>query len=250
MAGRLDGKVALVTGAAQGIGWVYAQGLAREGAKVVISDLLDCQKPANKLKESGVDAIGIEADITDLPSMEAVVRKSVKTFGSLDILVNNAALYAGIERGSIFDISLEDWNRVLKVNVIGQVIATQAAVAQMKKQKAGKIVNVASAVVDTGIPVFIHYTASKAAVIGMTRAMARELGPYGITVNSISPGYVMVASNDPLPMSRHEDNIKQRCIKRNEYPEDLVGTVLYLSSSDSEFVTGQNIIVDGGIAFG
>ena len=118
--------------------------------------------------------------------------------GRLDILVNNAALYAGIQRGSMFDITLEEWERVMKVNVIGQIVAAQAVARQMKEQKYGKIVNIASAVVDTGIPAFIHYTASKGAVYAMTRAMARELGADGITVNSISPGYVDVTSNDPV----------------------------------------------------
>ncbi|MFQ5691839.1 MAG: SDR family NAD(P)-dependent oxidoreductase [Nitrospinota bacterium] len=250
MAGRLEGKVAFVTGAAQGIGWVYAQGLAAEGAKVIVSDVLDCRGPADKLKETGAEALGVEADVTDLSAMEAAVRKTVDAFGSLDILINNAALYAGIERGSMFDISLEDWERVLRVNVLGLFIATRAAAAQMKKQKSGKIVNIASAVVDTGIPGFMHYTASKGAVVAMTRAMAREVGPDGITVNSISPGYVMAPSNEPLPKSRDEANVDRRCIQRTEVPEDLVGTVIYLSSPDSDFVTGQNIIVDGGIAFG
>jgi NAD(P)-dependent dehydrogenase (short-subunit alcohol dehydrogenase family) len=250
MAGRLDGKVAFVTGGAQGIGFAYAQGLAKEGAKVVVNDILDCQGPANQLKEDGGEAIGIEGDITDPAAMEAAVKKTVDTFGSLDILLNNGALYAGIERGSMFDISLADWDRVLKVNIVGQVVVTKAAATQMKKQKSGKIINIASAVHDTGIPAFIHYTASKSAVIGMTRAMARELGPDGIVVNSVSPGYVDITSNDHLPKERHADNVKIRCIKRNQVPEDLVGTILFLASSDSDFVAGQNIIVDGGIAFG
>ena len=166
MAGRVEGKVAFVTGGAQGIGWVYAQGLAKEGAKVVVNDVLDCQGPANQLKEDGAEAIGIKGDITDPSAMEAAVKKTVDAFGSLDILLNNAALYATIERGSMFDISLEDWDRVLKVNILGQVVVTKAAARRMKEQKSGKIVNIASAVHDTGIPAFIHYTASKSAVIG------------------------------------------------------------------------------------
>ncbi len=249
MAGRLDGRVALVTGGAQGIGLVYCEGLAKEGAKVVVNDLLDCAGPANQIKEDRGEAIGIEGDICDPKAMDAAVKKTVDAFGRLDILVNNAALYAGIQRGSMFDITLEEWERVMKVNVIGQIVAAQAVARQMKEQKYGKIVNIASAVVDTGIPAFIHYTASKGAVYAMTRAMARELGADGITVNSISPGYVDVTSNDPLPKDRHDDNIRVRCIKRNQYPDDLVGTLIYLSSADSDFVTGQNIIVDGGIAF-
>lgn len=249
MAGRLDGRVAFVTGGAQGIGLVYCEGLAKEGAKVVVSDLLDCAGAANQIKEDGGEAIGIEGDICDSNAMEAAVKKAVDTFGRLDILVNNAAIYADLQRGGIFDITLEEWERVMRVNVIGQVVVAKAAASQMKEQKYGKIVNIASAVIDTGVPAFIHYTASKGAVYAMTRAMARELGPDGITVNSISPGYVDVTSNDPLPGERHEDNVKLRCIKRNQYPNDLVGTLVYLSSADSDFVTGQNIIVDGGIAF-
>ncbi len=249
MAGRLDGKVAFVTGSAQGIGWVYAEAMAKEGAKVVVNDLLDCEGPAQKLRDSGAEAIAIQADVTDLPAMEDAAKKTVDAFGRVDILVTNAALFAGIQRGSFLDLSMEEWDRVIKVNITGTFVPIRAFAPQMKEQGSGKIVNISSAVVFTGIPDFVHYTTSKAAVIGMTRAMARELGPHGITINAVAPGYIMAPSNMDNPKSIDDLNISRRSIQRTGYPEDIVGTVLYLASSDSDFVTGQTMIVDGGIAF-
>ncbi len=249
MAGRLDGKVAFVTGSAQGIGWVYAEAMAKEGAKVVVNDLLDCEGPAQKLRDSGAEAIAIQADVTDLPAMEDAAKKTVDAFGRVDILVTNAALFAGIQRGSFLDLSMEEWDRVIKVNITGTFVPIRAFAPQMKEQGSGKIVNISSAVVFTGIPDFVHYTTSKAAVIGMTRAMARELGPHGITINAVAPGYIMAPSNKDNPKSIDDLNISKRSIQRTGYPEDIVGTVLYLACSDSDFVTGQTMIVDGGIAF-
>ncbi len=249
MAGRLDGKVAFVTGSAQGIGWVYAEAMAKEGARVVVNDLLDCEGPAQKLRDSGAEAIAIQADVTDLPAMEDAAKKTVDAFGRVDILVTNAALFAGIQRGSFLDLSMEEWDRVIKVNITGTFVPIRAFAPQMKEQGSGKIVNISSAVVFTGIPDFVHYTTSKAAVIGMTRAMARELGPHGITINAVAPGYIMAPSNMDNPKSIDDLNISKRSIQRTGYPEDIVGTVLYLASPDSDFVTGQTMIVDGGIAF-
>jgi len=250
MAGRLDGKVAVITGPAQGIGWVYAQAMAEEGAKIVINDILDCEGPAGKLRDSGAEAIGIQADVTDLAAMEAAAQQTVDAFGSVDILVNNAAVFAGLKRQSFFDIPMEEWNKVIHVNITGTYVPTRAFGAWMKEQGAGKIVNISSAVVDTGIPDFLHYSTSKAGVVGMTRAAARELGPHGITVNAVMPGFILSPSNQAAPKAVVEINIARRSIKRSEYPEDVVGTVIYLSSADSDFVSGQTILVDGGIVFG
>ena len=249
MSGKLNGKVTVITGAAQGIGWTYAETMAKEGAKVVVNDILDCDEPSRRLCDSGAEAIGVKADVTDLSAMEAVVEQAVDAFGRVDILVNNAAIYAGIRYGSFFDISMEEWERVIKVNITGTFVPTRAITPLMKEQRSGKIVNISSAAVYTGIPDFVHYTAAKAAVIGMTRAIARELGPYGITVNAVAPGYIMAPSNEAQPKLIDELNVNQRCIQRSAYPKDVVGTVLFLASSDSDFVTGQTIIVDGGIAF-
>ncbi|MBI2881034.1 MAG: 3-oxoacyl-ACP reductase FabG [Candidatus Tectomicrobia bacterium] len=249
MAGRLDGKVAFVTGSAQGIGWAYAQALAQAGAKVVINDIRDCQGPVKKLKGKGAEALGIEADVTDLSAMEAAAKKTVETFGRVDILVNNAAFFAGLKRSSLFDIPMEEWERVLKVNITGTFVPIRAFAPEMKKRGYGKIINVSSAVVFTGIPDFVHYTASKAAVVGMTRAIARELGPHGITVNAVAPGFTLAPSTQGSPKAVDEMNIAWRSIKRSEHPEDIVGTVLYFASPDSDFVTGQTLLVDGGIVF-
>ncbi|MFQ5914950.1 MAG: SDR family NAD(P)-dependent oxidoreductase [Nitrospinota bacterium] len=249
MGGRLDGKVAFITGSAQGIGWVYAEAMAKEGAKVVVNDIMDCEAPAKKLRDSGGEAVGIQADVTDLAAMEAAAKKAVEAFGRVDVLVNNAAVFAGIKRSSFLDIPMQEWDRVIKVNITGTYVPIRAFAPEMKEQKHGKIVNISSAVVFTGIPDFLHYTASKAAVIGMTRAIARELGPHGITINAVAPGYIMAPSNLGNPKSVDEFNISRRCIQRTGYPEDIVGTVLYMASPDSDFVTGQTILVDGGIVF-
>lgn len=250
MAGRLDGRVAVITGSAQGIGWVYAEAMAKEGAKIVINDVTDCEKPAQALRDSGAEAIGIQADVTDLGAMEEAVQRTVDVFGSVDVLVNNAAIFAGLQRRSFFDIPMDEWDKVIHVNITGTFVPIRAFAQQMKKQGSGKIVNISSAVVATGIPDFVHYTTSKSAVIGMTRAMARELGPSGISINAVMPGYVMAPSNEGNPKSVDDMNVSRRSIQRTGYPADVVGTVLYLSTSESDFVTGQSIIVDGGICFG
>jgi NAD(P)-dependent dehydrogenase (short-subunit alcohol dehydrogenase family) len=249
MAGRLEGKVAVITGAAQGIGWTYAEAMAREGAKIVVNDILDCEGPAKKLRDSGAEAIAIQADVTDHSAMEAAAKQTVDAFGRVDVLVNNAAIFAGIKRSSFFDIPMDEWDRVIKVNITGTFVPIRAFGAEMKKQGSGKIVNISSAVVYTGIPDFVHYTTSKAAVVGMTRAIARDLGPHGITVNAVAPGYTLAESNLNNPKEIDEMNISRRSIRRTEYPEDVVGAVLYFSSSESDFVTGQTLIVDGGIVF-
>ncbi len=248
--GRLEGKVAVITGSAQGIGWVYAEAMAKEGAKIVINDIKDCEGPVQSLRDSGVDAIGIQADVTNPEAMEEAVKQTVESFGSVDILVNNAAVFAGLQRGSFFDISMEEWNKVIHVNITGTFVPIRAFASHMKAQESGKIVNISSAVVPTGIPDFVHYTTSKAAIIGMTRAMARELGPSGVTINAVMPGFVLSPANEGAPKSVDEMNISKRSIKRTGYPEDIVGTLLYLCAAESDYVTGQSIIVDGGICFG
>lgn len=247
MAGRFDGQVALVTGAARGLGLTYGQAFAREGAKVVLTDILDPSQSAEGLRRQGAQALGLRADVTQEGSMKGAVEETVRNFGRLDILINNAGIYAGLRRGSFLDISLEEWDRVMAVNVKGIFLSCRAAVPQMKRQGKGKIVNISSAVVFTGIPDFLHYTASKAAVVGMTRALARELGPSRINVNAVAPGYTMAPSNEPNPPQINEHNIRLRSIGRTETPEDLVGTVLFLSSSESDFLTGQTLVVDGGL---
>ncbi len=248
--GRLDGRVAIVTGAAQGIGAAYAKRFAEEGAKVAICDLLDCTNVVNTIRQSGGEALGMEVDVADEAQVAGFVAKTVETFGRVDIMVPNAAIFATLNRRSFLEIGVEEWDRVMAVNVRGTFVCIKAVVPQMKEQGYGKIVNISSATVQAGVPWFLHYVSSKGAVDAMTRAAARELGDFGIRVNSIAPGFTM---SEQIESQREElqfnidMNLAGRAFKRDEMPEDLMGTMVFLASAESDFMTGQTILVDGGL---
>jgi len=248
--GRLDGRVAIVTGAAQGIGAAYAKRFAEEGAKVAICDVLDCTNVVNTIQQSGGEAFGMEVDVSDEAQVGALVAKTVETFGKVDVMVPNAAIFAALNRRSFLDIGVEEWDRVMAVNVRGVFVCLKAVVPQMKEQGYGKIVNISSATVQAGVPWFLHYVSSKGAVDAMTRAAARELGDFGIRVNSIAPGFTMSEQIE----SQREDlqfnldmNLAGRAFKREEMPEDLLGTMVFLASAESDFMSGQTVVVDGGL---
>ncbi len=248
--GRLDGRVAIVTGAAQGIGAAYAKRFAEEGAKVAICDVLDCTNVVNTIQQSGGEAFGMEVDVSDEAQVGALVAKTVETFGRVDAMVPNAAIFAALNRRSFLDIGVEEWDRVMAVNVRGVFVCLKAVVPQMKEQGYGKIVNISSATVQAGVPWFLHYVSSKGAVDAMTRAAARELGDFGIRVNSIAPGFTMSEQIE----SQREDlqfnldmNLAGRAFKREEMPEDLLGTMVFLASAESDFMSGQTVVVDGGL---
>lgn len=248
--GRLDGKAALVTGAAQGIGVVYAEALAREGAKVCVSDVLDCGDAVERIRAAGGEAIGMTVDVTDLGACEAMVAETVAEFGSADILVANAAMFATLERRSFLEIGGDEWDRVMAVNTRGVFNCVKAAVPAMKERGYGKIVNISSSTIYSGVPLMLHYVASKGAVDAMTRALARELGDSGIRVNTIAPGFTM---SDRIEAQREKLafyvglSLNARSIRREQAPADLIGALLYLASPESDFVTGQAIVVDGGM---
>ena len=248
--GRLDGRVAIVTGAAQGIGAAYAKRFAEEGAKVAICDLLDCTNVVNTITQSGGEAFGMEVDVSDGAQVAALVARTVETFGRVDVMVPNAAIFAVLNRRSFLDIGVEEWDRVMAVNVRGVFVCIKAVVPQMKEQGYGKIVNISSATVQAGVPWFLHYVSSKGAVDAMTRASARELGDFGIRVNSIAPGFTM---SEQIESQREElqfnldMNLAGRAFKREEMPEDLLGTMVFLASAESDFMTGQTVVVDGGL---
>jgi NAD(P)-dependent dehydrogenase (short-subunit alcohol dehydrogenase family) len=248
--GKLDGRVAIITGAARGIGAAYAKRFAEEGAKVVVSDILDCTNTVNIIKQEGGEAIAVKCDVSDEKQCQALVAKAVETWGKVDIMVPNAALFADMKRKSMLDIPVEEWDRVMAVNVRGVYLTIKAVVPQMKKQKYGKIVNISSSTIHMGVPNFLHYVTSKGGVDAMTRALARELGDDGIRVNSIAPGLTMSeaieAQRDQLK-ANVDMSMKGRALKRDEMPEDLVGTVVFLASPASDFITGQTIVVDGGL---
>lgn len=246
---KLKDRVAIVTGAAQGLGRSYALSLSQEGAKVVAVDILDAAPVRKEIEEKGGEALALYTDVSNEKSTEEMAKNTLERFGRIDVLVNNAAIFATIKRKPFFEISEKEWDDVMRVNNKGVFFCCKAVYPQMKRQKKGKIINVSSGVPFKGFPLFLHYVTSKAGVIGMTRAMAREMGSDGICVNAIAPGYTITGE---MPQDSGVDDpalkasVMSRCIQRHERPEDLTGTVVFLASDDSDFITGQTIVVDGG----
>jgi len=249
----LRDRVAIVTGAAQGIGRAYAIGLAEEGAKVVAADILSSAKTVKAIHAKGGVAIDVCTDVSEEKSVRMLVDRTFAEFGRIDILVNNAAIFVAVYPLRDFtEVTVETWDKVMAVNVRGTFLCCRAVAPIMRKQKYGRIINISSSVFWRGIPGFLHYSASKAAIIGMTRALAHELGQDGITVNSIAPGYtqsegVIRVQEEGIGQDPHQVAAAQ-AIPRPQVPEDLVGTLVFLSSDASAFVTGQTIVVDGGLA--
>jgi len=249
---RLKDKVVIVTGAARGIGQVFARRLAQEGAKVVAADILDVGETLDQVRAQGAQAMGLRVDVTRFESTREMAEKTVAAFGRIDVLVNNAALYGGLKLKPFDAIPEEEWDRVFAVNVKGIWQCCRAVVPVMKRQGGGVIINISSASILEGAPLLSHYVASKGAVWAFTRSLARELGEYGIRVNSITPGYVMTRaskelSDDPKQLEFiHNVALEQRIFKRPMEPKDLEGVLVFLASDDSAFITGQNINVEGG----
>ena len=248
---RFSGKSAIITGGAKGIGAVYAKALAAEGANVVIADIVESEgeELAHELNDQeGAKALFVRADVTDDESVTRMTQQAADSFGNVDILVNNAAIYGEIGTKKPFDeITLEEWEKMMAVNVRGIWHCTKAVFPYMKDQGYGKVVNISSVVAYMGAAGFAHYVASKAAVIGLTRALARELGAYNITVNAVAPGLVSNPATRQLNVEEYiEQSAKIRSIQRTMAPEDLVGAVLFLASPDSDFISGQTFVVDGG----
>jgi NAD(P)-dependent dehydrogenase (short-subunit alcohol dehydrogenase family) len=245
---RLTGKVAIVTGGARHIGAAYARKLAAEGALVVIADILDGELVAEDIRSKNGQALALKVDVSKEEDTKRMAAQTVKTFGRIDILINNAAIFINIQRHPFNEITAEEWDRVSAVNIKGPFLCARAVFAQMKEQKSGKIINISSSTAYWGTPNFLHYVASKAALIGMTRSLAREVGEFGICVNAIAPGLVEHEGQN-APKALTELQLKERSIKRLQTPDDLLGTLVFLASSDSDFVTGQTIVVDGGSVF-
>ncbi len=247
---RLKNKVIIVTGGGVGIGRAYSMGLAKEGAKVVVADIQEeeAKKVAGDIKQAGGEALAVPVDVTSEEKTRAMADTTLQKYGRIDGLVNNAGLYTAIKKKPFSEISGEEWDKVMAVNLKGLFLCAQAVYPVMKKQGKGKIINISSGTVLGGTPFFLHYVTSKAGVIGFTRALARELGPDNICVNAITPGLTISGPQQEgvLTPEQLQDRRRRRSFQRDQYPQDLVGTVIFLSSADSDFITGQTINVDGG----
>jgi NAD(P)-dependent dehydrogenase (short-subunit alcohol dehydrogenase family) len=249
---RLKGKVAIVTGGARGLGKTYALALSKEGARVVVADVLDLQEARQAIEEKGGEVLALRTDVSDEKSTMEMAQKTIERFAKIDVLINNAAIFASIVKKPFYELSGQEWDDVIRVNLKGTFLCCKAVYPQMKKQGKGKIINISSGTWFKGSPYFVHYVTSKAGVVGLTRALAREVGSDGISVNAVAPGLTESDALREKPMDPNEmvrATVNSRCFKRVEQPEDLVGTIVYLASDDSDFVTGQTLVVDGGSVF-
>jgi len=244
---RLRDKVAIITGAGQGLGRAYAQRFAREGAKVVIAEL---NADKGQTVASEVKGHFVRTNVADEASCNQLAAATLDRYGRIDILVNNAAIFSTIKMRPFWEIPLAEWDELMSVNVRGVWLAAKAVVPQMRKQGSGRIVNISSGVVLMGRPNYLHYVASKGAVMSMTRAMAKELGEFGINVNAVTPGPVYTeVPRDTVTPEQRETMIRAQSLKRAAAPQDLEGTMVFLCSDDAAFITGQTINVDGGLNF-
>jgi 3-oxoacyl-[acyl-carrier protein] reductase len=248
---RLQNKITVITGAAHGIGKAYARRFAEEGAHVVIADIDSGggQTAAKALMEAGFSAWARATDVRNYLNVEGLMRETADRFGRIDVLLNNAAIYVTqkLWKGPVEDLDLAEWDRVIEVNLKGVFLCCKAAVPIMKQQRSGKIINIASGTFFSGSGNMPHYTSAKGGVVALTRVMARQLGEWGINVNCMTPGSTM--SEDSVTeevLKRRESSIDKRAFRRVETPADIVGTALFLASSDSDFITGQLIVVEGG----
>jgi NAD(P)-dependent dehydrogenase (short-subunit alcohol dehydrogenase family) len=247
---RLEGRTAIVTGAGKGLGRVFCKRLAKEGANIVAvtrSDMTGLEKTAEDVKRAGREALVFRVDVTSEEETLQMAQKAVDRFGRIDVLVNNAAYYFGVTRMAFTDIGVEQWDRMMNTNVKGPWLCARAVFPHMKRAGKGKIVNLASEVFFTGSHGFAHYVSSKGGIIGLTRALAVELGPHGICVNAVAPGFTDTEASRTLADPAKYD-VSRTPLRRLQQPEDLEGVVAFLASDDSDFITGQTILVDGGRA--
>jgi len=240
----MKGRVAIITGAGQGLGRAFAHGFAAQGAVPVIAEINEDKGRAVAAETGG---LYVRTDVSDPASVDAMARAVLDAYARIDVLVNNAAIFSTLEMRPFEEISLDEWERVLRVNLTGPFLCARAVAPAMRKAGWGRIINIASAAVSLGRPNYLHYIASKAGLAGMTNSLARELGRHGITVNAILPGatFTEIPRKTVTPEQK-KAIVGMQCIPRPEVPEDLVGVVLFLASPASGFVTGQALTVDGG----
>jgi NAD(P)-dependent dehydrogenase (short-subunit alcohol dehydrogenase family) len=247
LSGALEGRVAVVTGGAQGIGNAIARGLAAEDARVVVADLQRAEEAARPL-----GGVGLTVDVSDESQVERMVEDVVERCGRIDILVNNAGLYASLEMRPFTEIPIDEWRRVMDVNVLSMFLTCRAVVPRMREQGGGRIVNISSGTPFRGVPFLLHYVTSKGAIVALTRALAKELGGDEVLVNCVAPGFTMsegVQEHPEVIEALREVSVAARTLKRDQHPEDVVGAVVFLCGPGAAFITGQTIVIDGGQYF-
>jgi len=243
--------VAIVTGGGHGIGKAYASRLAAEGAKIVIAEIDETAAlaVAHELTSSGFDALGVRTDVSDPDSVEKMAAAAVERFGRIDILINNAAIFATVpmSRSPFDQITVAEWDRMMTVNLKGTWLASCAVIPQMRKQGYGKIINISSGTALKGSPSRIHYVTSKAGILGFTKTLANEVGKDNICVNCVAPGSTLSEENpDEDIIKMRTQASSSRALKRVQSPDDLTGAIVFFASADSDFITGQTLVVDGG----
>jgi 3-oxoacyl-[acyl-carrier protein] reductase len=251
MKGRLEGRVAIVTGAGHGIGKAYAARLAAEGAKIVVAELDEkaAQAVAKELSAAGREALAVRTDVSDPASVASMAAATVERFGRIDVLVNNAAIFATVpmSRSPFDQITIDEWDRMMSVNLKGTWLASCAVIPQMRAQGYGKIINISSGTALKGSPSRIHYVTSKAGILGFTKTLANEVGKDNICVNCVAPGSTLSEENpDEGIVKMRTQAASSRALKRVQTPEDLTGAIVFFASADSDFITGQTLVVDGG----
>ena len=249
---RLENKVAIITGSARGMGRVFALRFAREGAKLTICDILDCAPVAREIEAIGGEVLALKTDVASEKDTAEMAKKTVDRFGRIDILVNNAAIIGSIEVKDFLKplekLTAEDWDRILAVNIKGVFLSSKAVIPYMKKQGGGKIVNLASTVAFTGLPHFIHYSASKGGVVTMTRGLATALGDFNINVNAVAPGLIMTEAMQATYSQEFYQQLvaTTQLIHKSVQPEDIAAAVLFLASDEADKITGQTLAVNAG----
>ena len=249
---KLKDRVAIVTGGGSSIGLAIARRLAADGASVVIADIAGAEAAAESLENSGHRALGLQTDVSSEAEVQRMMDATVDRFGKADILVNNAAISKSLKMTPFEQLTVSEWRRILEVNTIGTFICCRAAAPHMRAQKYGRIINVSSGTAFKGAPLMMHYVASKGAIISITRSLARELGMDNITVNAISPGYILSAGNYENPEfmeAVRSAAVASRALPRDGYEIDIVGSVSFLAGEDAAFITGQILAIDGGSVY-
>ena len=245
---RFKDRSVIITGGGGKIGKAYGLAFAKEGAKVALPDIVSADHVVKAIKDMGGTAISMICDVSDEKSVKAMVDETGRQFGGVDVLVNNAAYFMSVWKGPFWEMAVDEFDKAMAVNVRGSWLCAKAAFPYMKQRGKGKIINISSGTALNGNPNYIHYVTSKGAIIAMTRAMARELGDYNICVNTVSPGFVVTEGRQVDPEFNRK-RVQSRALKRTQVEGDLVGTVLFLASPDSDFMTGQLLNVDGGSTF-